>query len=147
MTPDPDSRSPADLATDPRYLEGAALFDHGEYFDAHEVWEDLWHDGPAADRRFVQSLIQAAVALYHWGRGNQAGAARLFGSGRKYMEPYRPRYHGLDVDTFWAQVESARERAASNALRIRAGDVQHDPKGDGCPAWCDLWPMCRVGRA
>ena len=31
--------------------------------------------------------------------------------------------------------------------RIRAGDVRHDPKGDGCPAWCDLWPMCRVERA
>ena len=53
----------------------------------------------------------------------------------------------LDEDTFWAQVESARERAAENALRIRAGDVQHDPKGDGCPPWCDLWPMCRVARS
>ena len=53
----------------------------------------------------------------------------------------------LDEDAFWAQVESARERAAANAQRIRAGDVQHDPKGDGCPAWCDLWPMCRVERS
>ncbi len=53
----------------------------------------------------------------------------------------------LDEDAFWAQVESARERAAATALRIRAGDVQHDPKGDGCPAWCDLWPMCRVERS
>ncbi len=53
----------------------------------------------------------------------------------------------LDEETFWAQIESARERAAENAGRIRAGDVQHDPKGDGCPAWCDLWPMCRVARA
>ena len=52
----------------------------------------------------------------------------------------------LDEDAFWAQVESARERAEENAVRIRAGDVQHDPKGDGCPAWCDLWPMCRVPR-
>ena len=49
----------------------------------------------------------------------------------------------LDEDAFWAQVEAARDRAAENARRIRAGDVQHDPKGDGCPAWCDLWPMCR----
>ena len=31
--------------------------------------------------------------------------------------------------------------------RIRAGDVRHDPKGDGCPSWCDLWPVCRVERA
>ncbi|MEP7224830.1 MAG: PD-(D/E)XK nuclease family protein [Actinomycetota bacterium] len=53
----------------------------------------------------------------------------------------------LDEDTFWAQVEAARERAAANARRIRIGDVQHDPKGDGCPSWCDLWPMCRVERA
>ena len=53
----------------------------------------------------------------------------------------------LDEDTFWSQVEAARERAADNARRIQAGDVRHDPKGDGCPPWCDLWPICRVGRA
>jgi ATP-dependent helicase/DNAse subunit B len=53
----------------------------------------------------------------------------------------------LDEEAFWRQVEAARERAADNARRIRAGDVLHDPKGDGCPAWCDLWPMCRVARA
>jgi ATP-dependent helicase/DNAse subunit B len=53
----------------------------------------------------------------------------------------------LDEDAFWSQVDAARERAADSALRMRSGDVQHDPKGDGCPAWCDLWPMCRVARA
>jgi len=53
----------------------------------------------------------------------------------------------LDDEAFWAQVETARERAATNAQRIRAGDVQHDPKGDGCPSWCDLWPICRVPRS
>ena len=53
----------------------------------------------------------------------------------------------LDEEAFWAQVETARDRAATNARRIRAGDVQHDPKGDGCPSWCDLWPMCRVERS
>ena len=53
----------------------------------------------------------------------------------------------LDDDAFWAQVETARERASNYAQRIRAGDVRHDPKGDGCPAWCDLWTVCRVERA
>ena len=52
----------------------------------------------------------------------------------------------LDDDAFWAQAETARERAATYAQRIRAGDVRHDPKGDGCPAWCDLWTICRVPR-
>jgi ATP-dependent helicase/DNAse subunit B len=53
----------------------------------------------------------------------------------------------LDEETFWAHVDTARERATTNAQRIRAGDIQHDPKGDGCPSWCDLWPICRVPRA
>jgi ATP-dependent helicase/DNAse subunit B len=53
----------------------------------------------------------------------------------------------LDEDQFWALTETARARAAEYAQRIRAGDVQHDPKGDGCPSWCDLWPICRVDRS
>src|SRR5438445_10580539 len=69
--------SPADDYDD-RYLGGIVAFNRGDYLEAHEVWEALWLDCPAADRRFYQSLIQAAVALYHWGNGNRAGAERLF---------------------------------------------------------------------
>ena len=53
----------------------------------------------------------------------------------------------LADDAFWAQVDTARERAAEYAERIKVGDVRHDPKGDGCPAWCDLWTVCRVQRS
>ncbi len=53
----------------------------------------------------------------------------------------------LPEEEFWGKVEGARELAVGIVERIRTGDVQHDPKGDGCPAWCDLWPICRVPRA
>jgi ATP-dependent helicase/DNAse subunit B len=53
----------------------------------------------------------------------------------------------LDEETFWTQVETARGRGLEAARRIRRGDVDHDPKGGECPAWCDLWTMCRVKRA
>jgi len=53
----------------------------------------------------------------------------------------------LPDDEFWGLVETSRERARACAQRIRAGDVRHDPKGGSCPAWCDVWPMCRVERA
>ena len=52
---------------------------------------------------------------------------------------------GLDVGS--VLVITYTERAASYARRIRAGDVRHDPKGDECPAWCDLWTMCRIRRS
>lgn len=89
-----------------KYEEGVAHFNRGEFFEAHEVWEDLWNECPAADRRFVQALIQAAVAIYHLERGNHGGASRLFHSGRRYMQPYRPAYMGLDVDEFWRRMEA-----------------------------------------
>lgn len=91
---------------DARYLAGIGHFNRGEYFDAHEVWEDLWRDCDPADRLFYQSLIQAAVALYHWNNANRAGASRLFTSGRDKMAGYRPAHRGLDVDGFWRQVEA-----------------------------------------
>ena len=46
----------------------------------------------------------------------------------------------LDEETFWSQVESGTRARRRECGRIRAGDVLHDPKGDGCPSWCDLGP-------
>jgi len=44
--------------------------------------------------------------------------------------------------------DHAAERARAAAGRIRAGEVRHDPRfPDGCPPWCDVWPMCRVAKA
>lgn len=112
---------------DPRYLAGIDLFNRGEYFDAHEIWEELWGDCPAADRRFYQSLIQAAVSLYHERRGNRAGADRLFRSGRAYMAPYRPAHRGLAVDVFWAGVEAALADPPGPAPRIALDLPPGDP--------------------
>jgi ATP-dependent helicase/nuclease subunit B len=50
-------------------------------------------------------------------------------------------------EVFWTLVDTSRDRARTFADRIRAGDVRHDPKGDACPSWCDLWTMCRIERS
>jgi predicted metal-dependent hydrolase len=94
---------PADY--DPRYLAGVLFFNQQDYFEAHEVWESLWMDCAGPERRFYQALIQAAVALYHFGNGNLRGAIKLFHSSRNYMRPYGDRYLGLDEKTFWRQME------------------------------------------
>lgn len=82
---------------DPRYLRGIDLFNRQAYFGAHDVWEDLWHELEGPDRQFVKGLIQVAVCLYHFGRGNLRGATKLFGSSTRYLRPFAPRHAGLDV--------------------------------------------------
>jgi predicted metal-dependent hydrolase len=47
--------------------EGIELFNRAAFFDAHEALEDVWRSAPAADKKFLQGLIQVAVALYHHG--------------------------------------------------------------------------------
>jgi len=74
-------------------------------------------------------------------------ARGLLRKGEGEMLPGYVRTDYLDEETFWKAVDNAKETAARLAGRIRTGDVEHDPRGGDCPAWCDLWPMCRVERA
>jgi predicted metal-dependent hydrolase len=96
--------SEAPAPYDPRYLGGIQFFNTRDFFEAHEVWEDLWMDCAGPERRFYQALIQAAVALYHFGNGNVRGATKLYRSSRAYHEPYCNHYLGLDLARFWQQM-------------------------------------------
>jgi uncharacterized protein len=88
-----------------RYLGGIRFFNERDFFEAHEVWESLWLDCAGPERRFYQALIQAAVALYHYGNGNVRGATKLFRSSKAYMDQYTSPYLGLNTVAFWDQMK------------------------------------------
>jgi len=90
---------------DPRYLEGIEHFNKCDFYEAHEVWEELWADYQGPSRKFYQGLIQVAVCLHHFGNGNTRGAIKLYHSSRAYLEEYRPQHLGVDLDTLFSQLE------------------------------------------
>jgi uncharacterized protein len=94
------------MTYDPRYLEGIEHFNKCDFFEAHEVWEELWADTEGESRRFYQGLIQVAVCLHHFGNGNIRGAKKLYFGCRGYLEAYQPKYLGLDLDTLLSQLEA-----------------------------------------
>ena len=89
----------------PLYVKGIEHFNECDFYESHEVWEELWTDEQGESRRFYQGLIQAAVALHHFGNENIRGAKKLNVSCRKYLDPYRPKYLGLDLDKFLADMD------------------------------------------
>ena len=91
---------------DPRYLEGIAHFNVCDFYEAHEVWEDLWKDYQGPSRKFYQGLIQVAVCLHHFGNGNIRGARKVYGSSRGYLQQYRPVCVGLDLEKFLAEFDA-----------------------------------------
>jgi len=95
-----------DPAYEPLYLQGIEKFNECDYYESHEVWEELWTEYRGDSRKFYQGLIQAAVALYHFGNGNIRGARKLHKSVHGYLEPYGPHHLGLDVVGFLASFDT-----------------------------------------
>lgn len=91
---------------DALYRKGIQYFNDCEFFEAHEVWEELWTEYRGPARRFYQGLIQTAVALHHFGNGNIRGARKVYDSSLGYLDDYRPRYLGLDLDAFLRQYQA-----------------------------------------
>ena len=73
---------------DARLAPGRAAFNRGEFFAAHELWEDVWRGLAGDERAFAQGLIQIAAGLHHLQRGRPRPAARLLARGaRKLSRP------------------------------------------------------------
>jgi uncharacterized protein len=68
------------------YLRAVDHFNRGEFFDAHEAWEDIWRESSGPEKKFLQGLIQIAVALHHHSTGNLIGAQSLAERGCRNLE-------------------------------------------------------------
>lgn len=82
---------------DERLVRGCDYFNECDFFEAHEIWEDLWKDYQGPFRNFYKGLIQVAVCLHHFGNGNIRGAKKLYGSSTKYLAEFAPHHDGVDI--------------------------------------------------
>jgi uncharacterized protein len=133
---------------DPRYLAGIVLFNRGDFFEAHEVWESLWMETFTEDKKFYQALIQAAVGLCHFCNGNGRGAVKLYKSSREYMSRYAAQFMGLDQTVFWQQMERCFTDLLAMPDPTRAVPIQEDliPEIELNPppeSWPDPEPFLR----
>lgn len=91
-------------------LKGLEEFNAGQYFDCHETLETLWKGLSGDEKTLVQGIIQVSVAYYHWHRGNQKGALRLFDRAIPRIEPYLPTLLGFDLVDLLAALQAERSR-------------------------------------
>src|SRR5260370_31685710 len=82
---------------DGRILHGIQLFNTRQFFESHEVLEEVWTPERGPRRLFLQSLIHVAVGAYHDSRGNPVGACRQLRKALRKMEAYLPECEGVDT--------------------------------------------------
>tara|TARA_B100000482_G_scaffold185653_1_gene162523 strand:+ start:1504 stop:1869 length:366 start_codon:yes stop_codon:yes gene_type:complete len=103
---------------DPRFQKAVQLFNDGEWYDAHDVFEELWHETANPHRRCLQGVLQVAVAQLHLQRDNRRGATILFGEALgRLKRPGTPEL-GLDIEGLCTCVEQ----------RLRSLQLNEDPE-------------------
>ena len=104
--------------------EGIELFNRGEFFDCHEVLEEVWTPTQQPERWFLQSLIHFAVGFYHHQKGNPIGATRQLEKGLKKIQAYLPQWGGIAT----ASIEGEARRCL--AIIESGGRIEKFPKID-----------------
>jgi predicted nucleic acid-binding protein len=91
------------------YLEGLRHYAAGDYFAAHESWEQRWQrrDLPAGERLFLQALIQSAVIFHLLRLGRMRAAQRMYRlAEEKFTRLNHAVFMGLDVADYRARLKA-----------------------------------------
>lgn len=86
--------------------DAVTLFNQREYFNCHEILEEVWHETATADKHFYEGLIRLATGLHlRFYRRIPQGAINLLTQGLMRLENYRPTYLGIDVDRLYTEID------------------------------------------
>ncbi|ADV68538.1 DUF309 domain-containing protein [Deinococcus maricopensis] len=90
----------------PHWQAGADLFAQGQWWHAHEAWEDEWRAATGADRACLSALILLAAALHkRWHHGSTAH--RNYHKAERYLNDLPAAYGGVDLARLRADVWAA----------------------------------------
>ena len=98
--------SPARLSDNVIFQRAIESFNQAKFFDAHELFEDLWRVAPEAERLFWQGLTQVCVALHHESRGNRTGAASVLNRAIRNLSDCPEHFAGLQYRPFRDSLEA-----------------------------------------
>lgn len=91
---------------------GVSLFNEARFFEAHEVWEEIWRPATGERRQTIQGLIQLASAYVHVQRGTFSGGVRLFDKAFSRLDVEAARLLHVEIADALTLAREHRERIA-----------------------------------
>lgn len=86
------------------FHHGLHLHNTGEWFEAHEAWEDIWRPASGEKKSFYQGLIQVSVVIEHVRRGNPRGMKSVFESCQTKFIGLPEVYMGVNIPRLLAEL-------------------------------------------
>ena len=99
----PDEATMAQLACEceealpPQAVEGAMLFNQGEFYRQHDLFEAQWMETAGPVRDLYRAVLQVGVAYYQIERGNYRGALKMLQRSVQWLYLLPNTCQGIDV--------------------------------------------------
>lgn len=122
------------------------LFNEGRFWESHEALEDRWRE---TGSDFYQGLIIYASAFVHARRGNAHGVVAQLEKAERHLEPYRPTYHGVDLEALltlgrrWRETVEG-ERPGGEPGSARDAESRAADRAEAALAWGASLPWPRL---
>lgn len=114
----------------PAILAGVRHFNAGDYFEAHEAWEDHWGHGGPEERAATLGLIKAAVALHHLRAGNAAGFAWQAQEAIRHLRNHHTVWPALRLSDLADELESLAAQLRFHGRVQEPWDPPRLPQGE-----------------
>jgi predicted metal-dependent hydrolase len=101
-----------------RFLEGLKKFNEKKFYDAHDIWEDVWFAVRGKDRSFYQGLIHLAVGFHHIAnKKNSLGANLQLRKSVAKLSEYAPEHEGIELTALLKKVQKC-------IMALKDGDIK-----------------------
>ena len=82
----------------PKMEEAINHFNNSDWYIAHDVFEEIWHETGGPERQVIQGILQVAVAEIHLENGNINGATILYGEALGRLKRSKLEVLRLDIE-------------------------------------------------
>lgn len=96
--------------------EGRAAFNRGEFYEAHEFWEEVWDELGGPERLWVQGMIQIATGLHKLARDQRATCRTLLAKALAKLADAPDALDGFDLARMRAEARAVDEALARGEL-------------------------------
>ena len=109
-------------ADEEAHLEhGIALFNSGKFWEAHEVWEEIWKNHPEDGRFFIQGLIQLAAAYHQLGRKVYRGVVIHLKQAQERLKLFPSDFLRIDVLPILQVIDDSLAAIESRSSLVEVG--------------------------
>jgi predicted metal-dependent hydrolase len=123
----------------PFYRAYFQCWNEQQYYEAHDVLEQVWLNKDSADDNFFKGLIQAAGAFVHLKLNFEQPhhpkhsrrlrpAVRLFALAEQNLSTFVPTHHRLDVAALIGLLKTQREAIANSDFSVNPWSPGQAPK-------------------